>query len=362
MADRIIAATRTRLVALSLERGAVEWQYDLGNAGAPRSREAAANPFAREPAAEEGRDAALATLQDFRIVGNRVFCLRGDRTLMAFDGDSGQLEWSYTPTAGRINPHLLVGPSRVVLQVRKPNTALVLETDSGHRRAEFPQADQEEWPRDPLPIDDDHVALVVNRTKVALFDTTKGANAWLFEETKDSPSLGPPRLFGDAERLLVLHDGHDLIRLDLATGAKAWDGWKLLGTEDLGDRPEAIALAADRVFVANGPELSAIALTDGSTLWKRPLNGPSAGWDVALTERSVAVYPGAPKLKEEGLGLLPLAFHRRDDGEPVQRLLIQAPVSDLAVRFSPRGALIATQGGLWALGDRQVMDGSRTPR
>ncbi len=359
MADRIIAATRTRLVALSLDRGAVEWQYDLGNAAAGK---AAANPFAREPAAEEGREANSATLQDFRIVGGRIFCLRGDRALMAFDGDSGQLDWSFTPPAGRINPRLLIGPRRVVLQVRKPNSALVLETASGRRRAEFPQAEEDEWPRDPLPIDDEHVALIVNRTKVALFDTTKGANAWVFEETKDSPSLGPPRLFGDAERLLVLHDGHDLIRLDLATGAKAWPGWKLLGTEDLGDRPEAIALAADRVFVANGPALLAIALADGSTLWKRPLNGPGTGWDVALTERSVVAYPGAAKLKEEGLGLLPLSFHRREDGEPIQRLLIQAPVTDLAVRFSPRGALIATQGGLWALGDRQVMDGSRGPR
>ncbi len=281
----------TRLVALSLDKGVVEWQYDLGIAAAAR---AAANPFAKEPAAEEARDAASASLQDFRIVGNRVFCLRGDRTLMAFDGDSGQLDWSYTPTAGRINPHLLIGPRRIVLQVRKPNAVLVLETATGRRRAEFPQAEQDEWPRDPLAIDDDHVALVVNRTKVALFDTTKGANAWVFEETKDSPSLGPPRLFGDAERLLVLHDGHDLIRLDLATGAKAWAGWKLLGTEDLSDRPEAIALAADRVFVANGPALVAIALSDGSTLWKRPLSGPSAGWDVALTERSVAAYP-APR-------------------------------------------------------------------
>ena len=359
LADRIIAATRTRLVALSLDKGAVEWQYDLGIGGPGR---VAANPFAREPAAEEGRDAASATLQDFRIVGNRIFCLKGDQSLMAFDGDSGQLDWSYTPTAGRINAHLLVGPRRIVLQVRKPNAVLVLETASGRRRAEFPQAEQEEWPRDPLPIDDDHVALVVNRTKVALFDTTKGADAWVFEETKDSPSLGPPRLFGDAERLLVLHNGHDLIRLDLATGAKTWDGWKLLGTEDLSDRPEALALAADRVFVANGPTLAAIALADGAMLWKRPLNGPASGWDVALTERSVAVYPGSAKLKEEALGLLPLVFHRREDGEPIQRLLIQAPVTDLTVRFSPRGALIATQGGLWALGDRQVMDGSRTPR
>jgi hypothetical protein len=34
----------------------------------------------------------------------------------------------------------------------------------------------------------------------------------------------------------------------------------------------------------------------------------------------------------------------------------------LAIRFSSRGALVATQAGGWAIGDRQVMDGSRGPR
>ena len=97
-------------------------------------------------------------------------------------------------------------------------------------------------------------------------------------------------------------------------------------------------------------------------LWKRSLTGPSAGWEVALTERSVLAYPGSARLKEDGLSVLPLVFYRRSDGEPIQRILIQASVTDLAIRFSSRGALVATQGGLWALGDRQVMDGLKAPR
>ena len=374
LADRIIAATRTRLVALSLDKGLVEWQYDLGTAIGPGG---AGDPFAREPAAAAGVDAGPDLLEDFRIVGNRVFCLKGrpvrnppmgepDKVigaLMAFDGDTGQLDWSYNPPSGRINPHLLVGPRRVVLQVRRPNAVLVLDTADGNRRAEFPQGEEKEWPRPPLAIDDDHVALVADLMTVSLLDTSRGVNAWLFREARDIlPRYGPPRLFGDAERLLVLHDGRDLIRLDLATGNKVWAHPRLLGIEDLSERPEAIALADDRVFVANGPTLSAYAMGDGSMLWKRPLNGPSAGWDLALTERSVVAYPGPSRLKVDGLGVLPLVFHRRLDGEPIQRLLIQGSATDVAVRFSPRGALVATQGGLWALGDRQVMDGSKAPR
>ena len=102
LADRIIAATRTRLVALSLDKGAVEWQYDLG---VGTTAKGGANPFAREPAAEAGpATPPRRTLQDFRIVGNRIFCLRGDQALMAFDGDSGLLDWSYTPAAGPDQP------------------------------------------------------------------------------------------------------------------------------------------------------------------------------------------------------------------------------------------------------------------
>lgn len=355
LADRIIAATRSRVVGLSLDQGAVDWQYDLARAAADP---AAANPFDR-PAPAEGPDPGSATLSDFRIVGNRVFCLRGRDALLAFDGDSGLLDWSYAPASGSINPRLHVGPRRIVLQVRKPNAILVLDTATGRRRAEFPQAEDEDWPRDPLPIDDDHAAIVVDRLTVALFDLNRGVNTWIFREASDQPKFNAPRLFGDAERLLVLHDGAELIRLDPATGAKRWS--RLLGTEDLSERPEAIALGEDRVFVANGPTLAALSLLDGGPAWRFSLDGPPAGWRLALTERSVAAYPGPPP-RDQVLGSLPLILLRRDDGQPIQRLFFQTTVSDLIIRFGTRGALVATQGGLWALGDRQVMDGSKAPR
>ena len=52
---------------------------------------------------------------------------------------SGQLDWSFTPTAGPDQPApARSGPRRIVLQVRKPNAALVLETATGRRRADSP--------------------------------------------------------------------------------------------------------------------------------------------------------------------------------------------------------------------------------
>ncbi len=360
LADRLIAATRTKLAALNLAGGAVEWQHDLATA----ATRAQANPFAPrpEPADPDGtrdrdQDGVGGPPQEFRVVGGRVICVRGDHALMAVDGDTGQVEWSYTPASGRIAPRMLVGSGRIVFQVRRPNAVVVLDTATGRRRGEFPQGDEEAWPRDPLPIDDDHVALVADRRTVALFDLNRGVNAWVFRESGEMPKYGPPRLIGDAERLLVVHNGVDLIRLDPAGGSKKWS--RPLGDENLSERPDALALAGDRFYYASGSDLIAVAVADGSTAWRRKLIGPPSGWSVALTDRCVAAYPNPARLVDDDVAAVPVVFRRRDTGVIVQRLVFPAPAADLTVRLAPRGAFVATQTGLWALGDRR---GPEAPR
>ena len=81
--------------------------------------------------------------------------------------------------------------------------------------------------------------LVSDRRTVKRFDLTHGQTSWVYQESKDMPINGPPRLLGSGETLLVLHDGRSLIRLDPATGKKRWEC--LLGTEDLSERPGSIA-------------------------------------------------------------------------------------------------------------------------
>lgn len=349
LADRLVAATRTKLVALDRSRGAVEWQYDPSSP-APKGP---AGPFAaRADAVEAPREQATASLQDFRVVGGKVVCLRGDQAILSVDGDTGQVDWAFAPALGRINPRMLVGPERIVLQVRKPNLVLVLDAATGRRRSEFPQADEEEWARDPLPIDDDHLALVADRRTVALFDLKRGIEAWSFRESNDLPKYGPPRLIGDAGRLLVLHNGNELIRLDPMTGKKRWS--RPIGAEDLSERPEAFGLAGDRFFFANGSDLAAVSVADGTTAWRRKLIGPERGWSIALTDRCVAAYPNPARLGgDDDLAALPVVFRRRDTGELVQRLVFPVPATDLIVRLAPRGAFVATQSGYWALGDRR---------
>jgi len=359
LADRVLIATDTRLVALAPDTGRAVWENDLGGK-APALAEA--NPFARGEPDEARRGAGR--LHDFRVVGNRVFCRRGDRELLALDGDTGMLEWSFAPAGeGYLGPHLWVGPRRIVLQVRKPNAIVVLETDGGRRRIEAPQAEEaEEWAREPLPLDDDHVALVIDRRTVALLDLNKAATAWSFREADSLPTNGPPRLLGDAERLLVLHTGTRLIRLNPKDGHGLWS--RPLGTDDLSERPEAIALDGDRFYWVSASispaatqaaaVLEAVALADGSTLWRRFLAGPPTGWALALTRRCIVAYPLPSRPAGGDLDGLPLAFCRRDTGELVQRVLLPTSVSELAVRLAPRGLLVATQDALWALGDRRA--------
>ena len=346
--DRVLAATETRLVALGLESGEVLWQFNAAAGGRGPNRRGV-NPFAREPEAKPGAE-PTGKLSGFRVVGNRAYCLRGDRELIAFDGDGGLVDWSYTPTTGSINPHLLVGPNRAVVQLRDPSVVLVLDSATGQRLSEFPQPGAGAWSRPPLPLDEDHVVVVPDARSVALFDLSKGVNSWVFRESEELPKNGPPRPFGDAERLLVVQDGLELIRLDAATGAKKWS--RPLGTEDLKDRPAAFAIDQDQVYWANKQSLNGARLSDGSVVWSRHLAGPESGWSVELTDRCVVAYPGQPRGGDNEPAGLPVAFRRRDDGRLVQRMLFPVNAAEVAVRLFPRGALVATPAGLWSLGER----------
>ncbi|HEX8200028.1 MAG TPA: hypothetical protein VF590_06040, partial [Isosphaeraceae bacterium] len=127
------------------------------------------------------------------------------------------------------------------------------------------------------------------------------------------------------------------------------------------------ALDGDRLYwvgrSGRRTTLGAIALADGARLWTRDLAGPTdSSWSLALCRRWVAAFPTPGASAEGNLTDLPLVFCRRDTGALVQRFVVRAPVTTLAVRLAPRGALVATQGGLWALGDRRTVDGPGDPR
>ena len=356
--DRVVVATASKVVALDFRRGGRLWQFDSGT---PTPERRVADPFARPDTATVKPAEKAGKLQDFRSVGGRLFFLRGDSELIALDGDAGLIEWSFSPSGGTINRHLWVGPERVVLQTRQPNALLVLDTATGRRSGEFVMdREQEEWARDPLPLDDDRVVLVADRRTVSLFDLARGVNAWVFRESAELPKNGPPRLLGDAERLLLVHDGNELIRLDAATGRKRWS--RPLGTEDLSERPDALALDGERIYWVSGQSLHAAALGDGTQVWSHHLSGPESGWSVELARRYVLTYPGLPRKTGEEIEGLSLVFRRRETGALVQRLVFPVAVTEVAVGLGSGGMIVATQSGVWSLGGRGPVDGRKIER
>ena len=361
LSDRLILAGPRRLVALAVDTGGTAWQSDiLPPAVAP------GDPFAKpgkppEPGGEEAGE-----LHGFRVVGDRVYCLRGDKTLLALDGDSGLVDWSYRPAVGKIDPHLTLGPGRIVLLTTDPDPAgrhrtelQVLQTSTGRRLGSFPRGDMEEWQRDPTPLDDDRVALVVDAKTVVLFDLERGAESWKFRESEFGPLRDPPIVLAEGGALVVVHE-RELIRLDPRTGGKLWS---CPMPADLTSRPSAMAVDSGRFYAACGNEMLAVGLADGAVCWKAGSLGPkTAGWSVALADRNVVAWPDTPDPSAADSASLPMLVRRRDTGSLVQRFLFPASPTGLVVRLEPGGGVVAAQGRLWALGDRRPVDAGGAPR
>ncbi len=92
----------------------------------------------------------------------RIYCLRGQTELIALDGDTGAVDWTFSAPSGQINPCFLVGADRTVLEVDTPNQLLVLRTDDGRPTARLPLEENERLQRIPLPVDEDSVLLVTD--------------------------------------------------------------------------------------------------------------------------------------------------------------------------------------------------------
>ncbi len=115
---------------------------------------------------------------------------------------------------------------RVVLQAGPAHRLVVLDADNGRLRGEYlvgPEPASSPWTRDPVPVDDDRLALALDARTVTLFDLEKGTEVWTYHDESELPSSQSPRLLNDSGRLLALFDGHTLVRLNPATGLPLWE-------------------------------------------------------------------------------------------------------------------------------------------
>jgi cellulose synthase operon protein C len=362
LADKLIAATPHQIVALELGQGTVQWRYGQSPKGNVHDRP---DPFAEAKEGEDPqeRDKGDLAFSDFQLVRGRVFCLRGGRELISLDGDTGALDWSFSSPPGQINPNFWIGSDRTVVQVDKPNQLLVLRTDDGQPVSRTPLSESERLERPPMPADEDSVLLVSDRRTVKKFDFNHGQTVWVYQETTDLPVNGPPRLIGDSDRLLVLHDGRSLIRLDPATGSKKWSCH--LGFENLSDRPTAMAYDEKRFYCVNKDVtlrqltqvVRAVSLEDGSPVWSCPLRvRGEALWSLALTQRYVIAYPQSKSdpLERVEIENIPVIVRLRETGALVQRFVFPATIADALVKADSRGALVATARGIWGLGSKEA--------
>ncbi len=126
VSDKLIVATTQQIAALELSQGTIQWRFDVSKAGKEARRP---DPFANPPDGPELPLPAGPNLSCFQLVNGRVFCLRNHSELIALDGDSGALDWSFTSPPAEINTNLWFGADKVVLQIDKPNQLLVLRTE-----------------------------------------------------------------------------------------------------------------------------------------------------------------------------------------------------------------------------------------
>jgi len=346
LADKLVAATPRRVVALDPRTGEARWRFGREDDPGPKR---GPDPFARGDPPADARGGLGAPLSGFQVVGDRLFLLRGDDELIAVDAADGIIQWSYSVRGGTIDPKVWIGPDRLVLRTDGPSELVALETETGLPVSRLALAPGEGLERTPVPLDDNHVIVVTDRRGVKSFDMAQGRFAWEYRESQEMPVNGAPRPLVDAERLLVVHDGRTLIRLDPATGAKRWS--TVLGTENLGERPNSLALDEERFYCVSKQTIRAISLEDGSPLWSRHLAGPDLlQWALALSDRAVLAYPSSSSVWEDQTESLPIVARRRTDGDLIQRFALPATIADARLRLDARGGLLATSRELWALG------------
>jgi outer membrane protein assembly factor BamB len=361
--DKIIVASAREIVALELSQGAVAWRY--GAAGAGKGPVPRSDPFASPKPDEKGGADQDSTPRDqlhgLQVTKGRLFLLRGQNDLVALDIDTGAVDWTFASPPRAINANLTIGDERIWMQVDKPIELLVLRTDDGQMLSRHPLGENDYLRRPPVPIDEDSLLLVPDLVTVKKFDTTHGQTSWLYRESDNLPVNGPPRVFSDGERVLVLHDGWQLSRLDPATGSKRWSC--PLGTENLGERPGAMAFDDKRFYctpgkpprASGGKIMRAISLEDGSPAWSCYLSGPEeATWSLALSGEHVLAYPSKIDASQGGeVDSMCVIVRRRDTGALVQRFVFPATAAEAAFKADPRGVWVATARGLWALGRRE---------
>ena len=220
LADKLLAATaQPRGRARASNGGAEQWRFDPGTRAAAAPRAGPVRPRRARRRTRRGGPRAGSTTSGSSAAA--FFCLPGRRaSSLALDGDTGAVDWSFSPPR-HDQPQALDRPGAG----RAPGPQARASPGPRHRQRPPGRPDSRwptgrRWSGRRCRSTTTTSLLVTDRRTVELFDLGRGQFTWDFRESRGDAGYGPPRLLGDAERLLVLHDGKTLIRLDPVNGVK----------------------------------------------------------------------------------------------------------------------------------------------
>jgi outer membrane protein assembly factor BamB len=260
------------VVRLGEEDGRTQWEFLIGPLGSLGESEASVD-----------------TLSSVRHIGPHLFCLQGDRCLLALDAGTGRVVWTCWAPGGRRLPAgqggRFVKPLRASGRVLAIQTASgyvwVLDASTGRRLREFTANEEMTEPRtNQTPSLGPHpLVMVTGVREVVGLDPATGALRW--KHILDAPTtlrgIRPRVVEGVESLLLVIPRNYawTLKSLDPQTGQSRWPNEVSLGTDEA---VQSLTLNEAAVYFVAHHALHSLSVKDGAPRWDRPLSGPEGSW------------------------------------------------------------------------------------
>ena len=263
-------------------------------------------------------------------VESKPFAIRNDvliqrvaeNRFVASNCNDGSTLWQFQPMAGQLQQHWLCTSRHVVLQSLRPNRIIVLDLYDGglvHARP----GDSAAWPRAPVAVGDDWIALVTadrvvrglsleqnalsrarevrvsaleNRfprgrtrrtfSKVALADA---ADDWIYAGPM-SYANADPELLSNGTRLLLCVDGDTLHELDVKNGSVNWS--RSLGRSPVCGIRDLCCIDLEHVYTVCDGIMRCFSLADGKRMWETWLGSQRGRFRVRkLGDKTLAAVP-----------------------------------------------------------------------
>lgn len=276
--DFILVASSKEIDLLSLANGSIQWELSA-------------------PPAASSRERDEADLHDFRLVGTVLIFFQRHRHLFGMDVQTGRVMWQrqapgaslqLPPPDGRFRPNFYAGEKGVLVQT-SGGRLWIVDPVTGKSTYEG-STSRSPWPRPPVSVEKDRVALIQDVQHVFLLNLPAGKVLW--KKTLGQPSITAqaPQLLWNGQSLFQLSDGWSLVQLDLVNGASIVE--KAISTEPI--NAELAALDSDGLYYVNRGVLQARTLTAARLLWEQPLPRSAVPWRVVVSGKYLFLMPSQP--------------------------------------------------------------------